>query len=48
MADAMRRVLRDPEPYQRQTGVGLERYSRAAYVQNYRKFIEQTALGKSG
>lgn len=43
MADAMRRVLSDPQAYQSKTTDGLERYSRAAYLDNYRNLIEDVA-----
>jgi glycosyltransferase involved in cell wall biosynthesis len=39
VADAMRTVLGQPEHYQRGTSRGLERYTRAAYMENYREFI---------
>ncbi|WP_298857762.1 glycosyltransferase [uncultured Sulfitobacter sp.] len=46
IADAMRRVLLQPEQYQRNTDHGLERYTRQTYVSNYRDFV--TKLAKSG
>ncbi len=39
IAVALRRVLEDPAHYQAGTGHGLERYTRAAYVANYRAFV---------
>ncbi len=39
LAEAMRRVLSAPERYQRATNLGLQRYTRAAYLENYRRFL---------
>ena len=39
IADAMRRILRQPAQYQQGTTVGLERYSRQAYLDNYRTLV---------
>ncbi len=39
IAEAMRRVLLDPERYQNGTSRGLERYTRQAYLSNYRDFV---------
>ncbi|MGC1495671.1 MAG: glycosyltransferase [Sulfitobacter sp.] len=39
IAEAMRRVLLKPEPFQRATRVGLERYTRQAYLSNYRNIV---------
>lgn len=39
IARAMRRVLRLPRAYQRATSQGLERYTRAAYLENYRALV---------
>jgi glycosyltransferase involved in cell wall biosynthesis len=38
-AEAMRRVLQQPEQYQDATVIGLERYTREAYLINYRDII---------
>lgn len=44
IADAMRRILRRPAQYQQGTCIGLERYSRHAYLANYRDLM--TALAQ--
>jgi glycosyltransferase involved in cell wall biosynthesis len=46
IADAMRQVLLQPELYQRNTNHGLERYTRQAYLSNYRDIV--TKLAKMG
>jgi len=43
IAEAMRRVLLDPLRYQREVGNGLERYTREAYVANYRAIVDKLA-----
>jgi len=43
IARAMQEVLRAPQQYQRATLTGLERYTRAAYLANYRSFVEALA-----
>jgi glycosyltransferase involved in cell wall biosynthesis len=43
IARAMQEVLRAPQQYQRATSTGLERYTRAAYLANYRSFVEALA-----
>jgi poly(glycerol-phosphate) alpha-glucosyltransferase len=40
IAGAMRRVLSRPAHYQRGTSLGLERYTRQAYLSNYRAFVK--------
>lgn len=40
LAGAMRRVLSRPAHYQRGTSLGLERYTRQAYLSNYRAFVK--------
>lgn len=45
IAEAMRRVLRAPDRYQAATIVGLERYSRQAYLANYRDFVQGMVAG---
>lgn len=40
-AEAMRRVLLDPTRYQRETASGLERYTREAYLSNYRSIVNK-------
>ena len=42
IAEAMRRVLMEPERYQRNTSSGLERYTRQAYISNYRDLIKNS------
>lgn len=44
IAGAMRRVLQKPKDYQRGTAVGLEHYSRQAYLANYRDIIKKLTL----
>ena len=41
LAAAMRRVLSNPARYQQATGDGLDRYTRKAYLANYRRFVEK-------
>lgn len=41
LAAAMRRVLSHPARYQQATGNGLERYTRKAYLANYRRFVHK-------
>lgn len=41
IAEAMRRVLLNPVQYRRGTSHRLERYTREAYVANYRNFVTQ-------
>lgn len=43
IAGAMRRVLLQPERYQNETAVGLDRYMRQAYLENYRRIIHHLA-----
>ncbi|MGV8950991.1 MAG: glycosyltransferase [Cypionkella sp.] len=43
IAAAMRRVLQRPKHYQRGTSSKLERYTRQAYLGNYRDFVRQLA-----
>ncbi|RKE96013.1 glycosyltransferase involved in cell wall biosynthesis [Sulfitobacter guttiformis] len=43
IAEAMRRVLSTPERFQRETSGGLERYTREAYLNNYRNFVTTLA-----
>lgn len=43
IASAMRRMLQDPLRYQRGTGLGLDRYTRSAYVENYRRLVRGLA-----
>ena len=45
IADAMRRVLRAPARYQAATRQGLGRYSRQAYIANYRSFVDGLVQG---
>ncbi len=44
ITDAMRRVLQDPLRYQRDAVYGLERYTREAYLVNYRAIVDKLAL----
>lgn len=39
IADAIRKVLRDPEGHSRGCAEGLERYSREAYLRNYHELV---------
>lgn len=41
IAQAMRDVLEDPQQYQQGTGTGLERYTRQAYLGNYRDIVRK-------
>jgi glycosyltransferase involved in cell wall biosynthesis len=43
IAQAMRRVLLHPQRYQRDTSAGLERYTRQAYLSNYRDIVNMFA-----
>jgi glycosyltransferase involved in cell wall biosynthesis len=45
IAGAMRRVLREPARYQAGTSQGLGRYTRQAYVANYRSFVDGLLQG---
>ena len=44
IADAMRKVLLQPEHYQRNTNSRLDRYTRQAYLSNYRDIVNKLAL----
>lgn len=48
IAAAMAGVLSSPERYQHGTGLGLERYSRRAYLENYRSLVQGLAGGAGG
>ncbi len=48
IADAMTRVLSQPAHYQGSTHTGLERYTRAAYLENYRTIVRALAAGTTG
>lgn len=39
----MSRVLEAPERYRQGTALGLERYSRTAYLENYRTLVRSLA-----
>ena len=41
IAEAMRRVLVQSKRYQRATSSGLERYTRQAYLSNYRDIVNK-------
>ncbi len=43
IAQAMRRVLLHSQRYQRDTSAGLERYTRQAYLSNYRDIVNMFA-----
>ncbi|MGJ8616556.1 MAG: glycosyltransferase [Sulfitobacter sp.] len=47
IAKAMRRVLMQPDRYQRETSSGLKRYSRQAYLNNYRDVVNKLARGNA-
>lgn len=48
IAGAMRRVLRQPHRYQLETGNGLNRYTREAYLTNYRTIVDMLAMPPPG
>ena len=47
LATAMRRVLSNPVRYQQATGNGLDRYTRKAYLANYRHFVQTLRAAES-
>ena len=44
IAQAMRQVLLQPERYQQNTSLGLDRYNRQTYLDNYRDIVTPLAL----
>lgn len=46
IAQAMRDVLERPQHYQKGTSAGLERYTRQAYLRNYRDIVRKLTAGR--
>ena len=42
----MRDVLERPQHYQKGTSAGLERYTRQAYLRNYRDIVRKLTAGR--
>ncbi|MGJ8628744.1 MAG: glycosyltransferase [Sulfitobacter sp.] len=45
LAEAMRRVLLEPNHYHHGTSIGLDRYTRQAYLSNYRNIVHKLVVG---